>query len=104
MISFHLFPTTAIIGAVIADRKSEVQEIFDDIDSNDDKLISLDEMAEAMEETFDVGRDLIEKLFNKFDSNKDGKLDVDEFDKLLLALDANNDGEITEEEVLALAN
>lgn len=94
--------TTVLVSATYADRRSEVEEIFNDIDSNDDNLISVEEMDEALQEAYDINlpKDTLQKIFSKFDGNNDGQLNLEEFDSLLLLIDEKDDGKISDEDLI----
>ncbi|CAL1542272.1 unnamed protein product [Lymnaea stagnalis] len=96
----------------------EIAQMFMEIDSDSDKLISWDEFRKALlaKEHKEVTRTELEIKFKELDTDKSGKLDIGEVRKLLKALkinvsedhlnklfkaaDPNNDGAIDFEEFL----
>lgn len=79
----------AVAGTAWAQAKQKTgNSAFDTLDKNTDQFLSRDEVAKEKE---------LAKRFTRFDANKDGKLDVDEYVKAMADNDKRvlNDSAIT---------
>ncbi|XP_069862267.1 mitochondrial adenyl nucleotide antiporter SLC25A24 isoform X1 [Dipodomys merriami] len=95
-----------------ADVPARYETLFRTLDRNGDGVVDIRELQEGLSSLgLPLGKDAEEKIFDTGDTNKDGKLDFEEFSKYLKdhekkmklafkTLDRNNDGKIEASEVV----
>ncbi|XP_012887306.1 PREDICTED: calcium-binding mitochondrial carrier protein SCaMC-1 [Dipodomys ordii] len=95
-----------------ADVPARYETLFRTLDRNGDGVVDIRELQEGLSNLgLPLGKDAEEKIFDTGDTNKDGKLDFEEFSKYLKdhekkmklafkTLDRNNDGKIEASEVV----
>src|SRR5262249_1668770 len=97
-----------VISKAEAEKAPMVAKHFDEIDTNHDGMISLDEWKAAMQAHMEKMREHLQQVFDAADINHDGRLSLEEAQKGMprvakhfAQLDANKDGYVTFEELLA---
>jgi Ca2+-binding EF-hand superfamily protein len=70
--------------------RMRLEEAFEEADKNRDGYIDLSEMKRVLALNHVINDDdTLKAIFNTFDTNKDGKLDVEEYIKMYIYLKQN---------------
>jgi Ca2+-binding EF-hand superfamily protein len=103
--SFMKFLDANHDGKISRDEFARIVQLFDLLDKDHDGFLTQEEIGRFFQAVNEApaqatGGVEVDKLFEKYDKNKDGKLTPDEVnnDRLFKALDLNHDGVITREE------
>ena len=103
--SFMKFLDANHDGKISRDEFAKIVQLFDLLDKDHDGFLTQEEVGRFFQTLNEApaqatGGVEVDKLFEKYDKNKDGKLTPDEVnnDRLFKALDLNHDGVITREE------